>query len=146
METLELWSCSTHGQVQIGLGSPDRSRPSLHSASLPHGFGEHREPEVPEPTLKPTPAPEPEPEPVLRQVPPVLGSPEVPGGHEHSALCWTPRQLAVGLQQGPPPQNVGPQGSDNTHIYSLVSPLPDLPTNTGGVVAGPAVRAHLVSE
>ena len=45
------------------------------------------------------------------QVPPVLGSPTVPGGQEHSALCDTPRQLAVGLQQGPPPQNVGPQGS-----------------------------------
>ena len=46
-----------------------------------------------------------------RHVPPVLGSPSVPEGQEHSALWSTPLQLAVGLQHGPPPQNVGPQGS-----------------------------------
>ena len=70
----------------------------------------------------------------------------MPGGQEHSALCWTPRQLAVGLQQGPPPQNVGPQGSENISVEKLLSGWLVLPTHTGGVVAGPVVRAHLVSE
>ena len=61
-------------------------------------------------------------------------------------MCWTPRQLAVGLQQGPPPQNVGPQGSENISVDKLLSGWLVLPTHTGGVVAGPVVRAHLVSE
>ena len=127
--------------MQIGLLLPVLSRPSLHSASRPQGLGLHRDPEAepdPDPAIL-----EAEPDP-LTQVPPVLGSPTVPGGQEHSALCCTPRQSAVGLQQGPPPQNVGPQGSDRQNEGDWLEVK--VVTNAGGVVAGPTVRAHLVPE
>jgi hypothetical protein len=122
---------ASHGQVHTGRGVPDRSEPTLHSASWaqdeligvmqpggmtwPQGLGWHRLPEetawLPEltflvPLMLGLPA-------ALRQVPPLsaLGSPSVPGGQEHSARCCTARQSAVGLQQGAPPQKVGPHGS-----------------------------------
>lgn len=108
------------GQVQTGRGEPVRSLPTLHWASTPQGLGEQRvagggpAPEVPpltNPRLPPGPTGLVLAD--LRQVPPLsaLGSPSVPGGQEHSARWLTALQSAVGLQQGPPPQKVGPQGS-----------------------------------
>jgi len=99
---------------------PVRSLPTLHWASTPQGLGEQRLPEDEAPPEDPPrTSPRLPPEPPgrvladLRQVPPLsaLGSPSVPGGQEHSARWLTALQLAVGLQQGAPPQKVGPQGS-----------------------------------
>ena len=102
------------GQVQTGRAAPLRSCPGLHTAPAPHGLGEHRDPDPDPPALSshstinssasgrrthlttpPASAPPPG---AWLQTPPVRGSPAVPGGQEHSALCCTPRQLAVGLQ------------------------------------------------
>ena len=93
--------------MQIGLGFPELSLPTLQSALTPQGFGSHKD-ELTPPAPDLTPPPE-----LLRHSPPDLGSPAVPGGQEHSALWSTPRHWAVGLQQGEPPQNVGPHGSEH---------------------------------
>merc|ERR1719295_221921 len=109
----------THGQVQTGLGSPRLSVPTLHCASWPQGFGWQRLPDIDIEEEDPPPTPRfPTDWPGLvfcdlLQVPPrpALGSPSVPGGQEHSARWSTALQFAVGLQQGEPPQKVGPHGS-----------------------------------
>ena len=107
-----------------GLGEhrdPDPDPPALSSQSTMNCSATGRRTH-----LTPAPAAAPPPGAWL-QTPPVRGSPAVPGGQEQWALCCTPRQLAVGLhtkqqinsvassvqylQQGPPPQKVGPHGS-----------------------------------
>ena len=83
----------------------------------------------------------------LLQVPPrsALGSPSVPGGQEHSARWSTALQFAVGLQQGEPPQKVGPHGSVGLRNFKGPATL-GLLTYAGGVVAGAVIGAGVVLQ
>ena len=84
----------------------------------------------------------------LLQVPPrsALGSPSVPGGHEHSARWSTALQFAVGLQQGEPPQKVGPHGSVGLRHLKGTETLDLELTYAGGVVAGAVIGAGVVLQ